>query len=265
MDLAKLNRYLEVRDEISGWINPGAACLFAWVDHIQKQEGIVGNLFEIGVHHGKTSILLSYMTDSVREQLGVCDVFDTVEKNVTGSGCGDKEIFLDNFKSYAGDPSFLRIFVKPSAELLLDEIGTGYRFFHVDGGHSAEEVFGDLCLADSALLERGIVAVDDYFNENWPGVSEGVCRFMIERPNRLVPVAVGFNKVLFSKPSQQKWYLDQLLTHDWKTFFRALDPDAGFREFFGVETLVYIVDWKKPIGKRIAAKFKSLMGRLQKR
>lgn len=259
MDLAKLNQYLEVKNKINGWITPGAAQLFAWVDYIQKQEGIVGNLFEIGVHHGKTSILLSYMTDSVREQLGVCDVFDMVEKNVTGSGRGDKEIFLDNFKSYVGDPSFLRIFVKPSGELLLDEIGTGYRFFHVDGGHLAEEVFGDLCLADSALLERGIVAVDDYFNENWPGVSEGVCRFMIERPNRLVPVAVGFNKVLFSKPPQQKWYLDQLHTHDWKTFFRELDPDAGFREFFGVETLVYTVDWKKPVLKRMAAKFKSLV------
>ena len=260
MNLEKLNRYLEIKDKIGGWITPGAAELFAWVDQIQRREGISGNLFEIGVHHGKTSILLAYMADSVKERLGVCDVFDRVEKNVTNSGRGDREIFLDHFMTYVGNPSFLKIFGKSSSELLLDELGTGYRFFHIDGGHSEEEVFGDLCLADSALLERGIIAIDDYFNEIWPGVSEGVCRFMIERPGKLVPVAIGFNKILFSKPSQQKWYVEQLLATGWRTFFRAFDPDTKLRELFGVETLVYIVPWRASLWKRISSRFKLLIG-----
>lgn len=260
MDRTILNRYLEIRDKMNGWITPGAAELFAWVDRIQKQEGIIGNLFEIGVHHGKTAILLAYMADSRSEQLGVCDVFGMAEKNVTGSGRGDKEIFLSHFRSYVGDTSFLRIFEKPSDELLLDEIGTGYRFFHVDGGHSAEEVFGDLCLAEAALSERGIIAVDDYFNEAWPDVSAGVSRFMIERPARLVPVAVGFNKVLFTKPSEQQWYLNKLSSPEWREYLAELDPDTKRMHFFGVETLVFIPSVKRPVFERVASRLKELVG-----
>ncbi|MBI4357830.1 MAG: class I SAM-dependent methyltransferase [Candidatus Omnitrophica bacterium] len=263
MDLAKLNQYLAVRDTMGGWITPGAAELFAWVDRLQKEEGIVGNLFEIGVHHGKTSVLLGNFADSTKERMGVCDVFGLAEKNITESGHGDREIFLNNFKSYVGDCSFLQVFEKRSAELVLDEIGTGYRFFHIDGGHSAGEVFGDLCLAESALSERGIIAVDDYFNGAWPGVSEGVCRFMFERPARLAPVAVGFNKVLFSRPSQQKWYVQQLSAPGWEHYFDGLDPSTKLREFFGVEIAVYIASPKVPILDRIGYRFKSLVGRLR--
>src|SRR5687767_10517483 len=59
---------------IDGWLAPGAVYLFALTDRVQKQHGIVGNLFEIGVHHGKSAMVLGAMARA-SERLGVCDIF----------------------------------------------------------------------------------------------------------------------------------------------------------------------------------------------
>ena len=32
--------------------------LFAWIDEMQRRNGIAGDIFEIGCHHGKSSALL---------------------------------------------------------------------------------------------------------------------------------------------------------------------------------------------------------------
>jgi hypothetical protein len=200
MNKAGVRDYLRATAGVKGWFFPIDAALFGAVDEIQKSEGVSGNLFEIGVHHGKATILLARMKRD-GERLGVCDIFENQGLNRDASGKGDKEIFLSNMQAQGriGEGE-LNVFAKSSEELSLEETTGNCRFFHIDGGHWADIVVADMITADRALTPEGVVAVDDVFNPNWPGVGEGFYRFMREHPGRFVPVVIGGNKVFLARP-----------------------------------------------------------------
>ena len=48
-------------------------------------------------------------------------------------------------------------------------------------------------------MPGGLLALDDYFNHQHPGVCEGALAFRHEHPGVLRPIAIGYNKVLFQK------------------------------------------------------------------
>ena len=187
--------YLDVTREVEGWFFPIDAYLFAAIDEAQRRDGVHGNLFEIGVHHGKTAIFLARMLRDA-EVLGVCDVFEQQHLNADRSGEGSRELFEKNMRTF-GRPA--RVFAKLSSELTTDDTTTNCRFFHIDGGHRPEDVFTDLETADRALHADGVVAVDDLFNPSWPGVSEGFYRFLASHPNVFLPILIGGNKVFFAR------------------------------------------------------------------
>lgn len=211
IDKIKLNNYLILMDFIDGWFLKGAAELFLWVDYIQKRNGISGNLFEIGTYQGKSAILLALMVDTNKERFAICDDFDNKKNNIPV-----KQLFLKNLNSFFKDISFTEIYSKESSQLNSKEC-KNIRFFHIDGGHSADETYQDLQLASRSIIESGIIAVDDLFNEFWPGVMEGVYKFLTSN-KELVPIAIGFNKLLLCKKSKQKWYLEQMSLIDWKNY-----------------------------------------------
>lgn len=200
MKKSDVRDYLRSTAGVKGWFFPIDVSLFAAVDEIQRMEGVKGNLFEIGVHHGKSTILLAKVKRA-DEVLGVCDIFEDQGLNKDASGKGDREIFLGNMRSLAGvEEGGLRVFSKSSSDLTVDDTTGACRFFHIDGGHWPEIVLSDLKTADRALLPEGVVAVDDVFNPNWPGVGEGFYRFIREVPDRLIPIAIGANKVFLARP-----------------------------------------------------------------
>jgi hypothetical protein len=185
--------YLDETRAVEGWFFPVDAYLFGFIDDVQKREGIRGNLFEIGVHHGKTAMFLARCRrDS--EVLGVCDVFEQQELNRDRSGEGSREIFQRNMGAHP-----VRVFAKESARLTPEDTTTECRFIHIDGGHRAEDIVNDLGVAECALLPDGVVAVDDAFNPNWPGVSDGFYQFMHAHA-AFAPLLIGGNKVLLARP-----------------------------------------------------------------
>lgn len=171
--------------------------LFALVDEFQNRLDIAGDVFEIGCHHGKSTVLLGAMVSST-ERLGVCDLFSEQTTNVSNSGCGDLDIFRRNMKPLVDNGLRLDVFQQNSQTLLKTEIGQSVRFFHVDGGHNADEALNDLRLASNCLVEGGIIALDDPFRPEWPGVTEAVIRFLDENYDYRA-VVVGFNKLILSK------------------------------------------------------------------
>jgi hypothetical protein len=193
-----VNRFLLAAEHVEGWLFPVDAHLFAVCSEMQVREGIRGNLFEIGVHHGKTAALLAWLAQP-GEVLGVCDIFDQQELNADLSGKGNRQIFEHNMRLIAPDTA-LKIFAKPSSTLMTDETTTSCRLFHIDGGHRPNDVYNDLEIAHRALLSLGIVIVDDPFNANWPGVSEGLYRFFSDRPKDFAPILIGGNKAYFCRP-----------------------------------------------------------------
>jgi len=191
--------YLDATSAVKGWFFPIDASLFGAVDEIQKLEGIKGNLFEIGVHHGKSTVLLTRMARG-DESIGACDIFENQDLNKDASGKGNLDIFRANVRSLGrSGQERLNVFAKSSEALTAEDTGQ-CRFFHIDGGHWPEIVMADLVTADRALVPGGVIAVDDVFNPNWPGVGEGFYRFMREHPGKLAPLIIGANKIFLARP-----------------------------------------------------------------
>lgn len=227
----EVRRYLEDTRAVEGWFFPIDAYLFGFIDEVQGREGVGGNLFEIGVHHGKTAIFLARMRRE-GESVGVCDVFDEQELNVDRSGEGNRAVFERNLRGHE-----LRVFAKVSSALTGEETTRNCRFFHIDGGHRAEDVVNDLEVAARALLPDGVVAVDDLFNPNWPGVGEGFYRFIATRPDVFVPLLIGGNKVLLARPGAAARY-----ERHWDEVKDAVDAPFAFdfKEWLGRRVLTAI-------------------------
>ena len=235
-----VTRYLAETRNVEGWFFPVDAYLFGLIDEIQRREGIRGNLFEIGVHHGKTAVFLARMA-AADELLGVCDVFEQQELNRDRSGEGSRELFVRNMRLFGDlDEQRLRIFATESNTLTPDDTTTTCRFIHIDGGHRAEDVATDLATAERALSPDGVVAVDDLFNPNWPGVGEGFYRFIAARPDAFVPIVIGGNKVLFTRPEAAARYERHLADRD--AVGDAVDAPFAFdeKEWLGRRVLTAI-------------------------
>lgn len=237
MIAAEVRRYLHDTRDVEGWFFPVDAYLFGFLDEVQKREAITGTLFEIGVHHGKTALFLARAARE-GEVLGVCDVFEQQELNRDRSGEGSLALFLRNLRALGGlDEARLRVFARESSTLTTDDTTTGCRFFHIDGGHRPEDVMNDLAVAERALLPDGVVAVDDLFNPNWPGVGEGFYRFLASRPDTFVPILIGGNKVLFTRPDAAARYESH-----WSDIPAAVDAPFtfDFKDWLGHRVLTAI-------------------------
>jgi len=183
--------------------------LFAWIDEIQKSHGIEGDIFEIGVHHGKSAVLLGSLLDPGREELAVCDLFEDQGQNVSGSGFGQRHLFERNMASCLPGGIKVRIFSRSSSKLTPEETGTNYRLFHVDGGHTPEEALGDLRFAARVTIAEGVIAVDDPLTPVWPGVAEAIFRFLSE-DRRFCALVAAFNKLLLVQRDSAQLYAQAL-------------------------------------------------------
>jgi len=102
-----------------------------------------------------------------------------------------------------GDPARLTTIIdnslQVSAQRVLESCHGRPRLFSLDGGRTVDTTHHDMTLALNTLCTGGVVFVDDYFQERWPEVSEGVCRFML-REGGLSPIAIGGNKLFSPTP-----------------------------------------------------------------
>lgn len=182
-------------NNVHGWFRNEAALLIAMLDEFQKSRDITGNIFEIGVHHGRSSIFFSHLL-SANESLNVCDLFSN-EGNVSSSGSGDELIYKANMDKF-GKNKPNQIFKCFSSELTPARISDDYRFFHIDGGHNPDEALGDLELAATTTHKEGVIIVDDPFRDEWPGVTEAILIFL-QKHQEFEAFAVGFNKIFLCR------------------------------------------------------------------
>ncbi len=192
---------------VEGWLRTEAALAIAALSERQHALGVEGSTAEIGVHHGKLFILL-YLLSRAPERVVAIDLFENQHLNVDQSGSGELVTFRRNLERHA-DSARLVLHQGSSLDLAAADLmrlaGGWLRLISVDGGHTAEITAHDLAVADGSLAEGGIIVVDDVFNEQWPGVADGVHRHFSRRPS-LVPFAIGANKTYFCRPSHRDVY-----------------------------------------------------------
>lgn len=219
---------------VHGWLHPDSALILSKLSEAQDELNVTGGVGEIGVHHGKLFILLHLMLRK-GERSFVVDIFENQHLNLDQSGRGDREVFLRNVKRLGGKPELIDIFHKSSLEVTAEEIveKTGkIRIFSIDGGHTAEITLNDLIVAEQAIAEGGIIIIDDYFNQEFPGVSEGVAKFFIERKPKIKPIAILPNKVLLTDEKLAEAYKEILKKKASNWYLKTSD-------FFGKDVLIF--------------------------
>ncbi len=230
-----LDRYLLFGlRRIDGWLQPCTAEFIAAISDLQRLAGFRGAVGEIGVHHGKLFVLLRLAADRDEGAFAV-DVFDDQALNVDGSGHGDKAILQDNLIRWCGSTAGVQLIAKSSLNVSPDEILSAcgkVRLASIDGGHTAECAYNDLKLMEAVMHDYGVVALDDYFHEDWPDVSTGTARYMLESGTRLRPFAVAPNKLFLAASEYNAFYRAKLAR---ETEFRA----AKTSEMFGVEVDIF--------------------------
>ncbi len=258
-----LNAYLKHGHQlVKGWLQPGAAHAIVLLSQQQCGANLSGGVAEIGVHHGKLFILL-YLLGSENEPAVAIDLFSHQHLNVDRSGAGDLERFRRNLRRHA-DLSRLVLHEGDSTELTaahLLALGRGpLRLISIDGGHTAEITAHDLATAEGALAEGGIVILDDCFNEEWPGVSDGVHRYF-SQPRSIVPFAIGAGKTFFSHPA---------FAQSYAAVMRKLDPKAVEHDFLGCRVVCFnykpwtLAGWVRKVdaGRMIRRAYHDVMSRL---
>jgi hypothetical protein len=225
LDLAKY--LLFGLDSIEGWgIDRYLARLFLSLDDFHKQGRLYGNLLEIGVHHGRTSVLLCLM--AAAGEIGVfVDLFERQGENVDFSGRGDRQIFEANLARWAPDRT-ARVVQANSIDLDFASVGElkeGVRFAHIDGAHYPEAVLNDIAKTRSVLLDGGVVVVDDFMHTGFPGVNEACNAYLASSaPDKLAPVAIGCNKLLLTTADAHAALLAHLMA------FEPARPKTVFHE-----------------------------------
>lgn len=197
MDIYNANKLFRKINKIQGWFSFESAMFFAMIDEIQKQNNVQGDIFEIGVHHGRSTLFLAGLLNNNSENLQVCDLFRKQDLNLSGSGKGNKLIFENNLKRLFPQNKIV-VHEKLSTNLTIDEIGKKYRIFHIDGGHSMQETLSDMELAASSTIDLGIIVIDDPMTYVWPGVIHGIFEFLFKHKDYTAVIA-GFNKMVIVK------------------------------------------------------------------
>lgn len=209
---------------MGGWVSQHDFAVFARLVEWQDQQRIAGGFCEIGVFEGKRFLFFLLSLRSGERAVAV-DVFDDVKPR------RDFEpVFRANVVRHAGSEDAVAILHRDSstvrAEDILQAAGASLRVFSVDGCHSAVAVEHDIALACATLAPDGLLIVDDYFNENWPGVSEGTLRFFMSPAGQargIVPFAVFSTKVFFAQRVAAAQYLQHL--RDWNSPYSLSEAD----------------------------------------
>jgi hypothetical protein len=198
MDTGFLRTYFERMPSLPGWFLPDAALMFMAYNQLAADRVAPGNTLEIGVFHGKSAIAVASLRGEGCTFTAI-DVFDDLHaRDGSSDDVGLRGAFLANMAAAFPTLEWLRPIAAPSSTVRAATLGP-QTFCHIDGLHSAEGTYSDMRLCAEILVPGGLVALDDYFNQRFPGVSEGALLFAERHPGVLTPVAVGFNKVLFQR------------------------------------------------------------------
>lgn len=173
---------------------------------------------EIGVFHGKFFIGLA-LTMGAASGNTAFDVFDMQEFNQDNAGEGNLQVFLDHTAKHGVPREAITIERTDSTWITATErheiVARQGKFsmFSVDGCHTAAHTMRDMQLAMDLTDPAGLIFLDDYHNDFWPGVQEGVAKMFFTGAPAFVPLVYLCNKLVFCNVAYHQRNLGLLRNH----------------------------------------------------
>jgi len=239
--------------QVNGWLSPFTLSLIKVIADFQIRNNIHGNIAEIGVYQGRFFIALCLLMQR-HDDAVVIDVFDLQEFNIDQSGIGDYQKFICNIDNMLGTGQNVKIIKKDSLNVTVEEVHSQFsnnrlvRLFSVDGCHTVEHTINDLRLAQDTICPGGVIILDDYENEEWPGVAQGFNEF-INDSKKVKPFALFYNKLYLTTKSHCQLYIDSLVTDSsqWVDISgnKVIRPLIGPPEKYFASSFKYFIDFSK--------------------
>jgi hypothetical protein len=156
-----MSKFLWKWDDTTEFLRPRDAYIcFRFIDNIAK-----ANLLEIGVWKGGW----------IFSMLGNCPKSKAIGIDPYPAK-GIKQKFLEEVSARRFD-SRVELYETPS-EVEENISGKFFDFVHIDGEHTESAVNEDLKFALKHLKPNGVIAVDDIFHRNFPGIASAVFNFI---------------------------------------------------------------------------------------
>jgi len=226
-------------NRVRGWCDTN---LWYAIDPLAKIiKSKIGNkpVAEVGVYQGKFFIGL---VKTMQAQKNNCafDVFDMQEFNLDKAGIGDLQIFTDNMKTNKISDDEVEVikadstWFGPTQWAELEKKYGKFSMFSVDACHTAQHTLRDTQTAMALTDPAGIIFIDDYYNDFWPGVQEGIAKLYSTTAPPFVPLAFLCNKLILCSESYHQDYLKQLHAN-----IRAIGPSVKWKltPRFGYNTI----------------------------
>ncbi len=187
---------------IEGWMADEAADLTSRLFHWQRSMRAVTGVLELGVFKGRYLSLLASLAQGTGAPVVGVDAFTSrVGEQIPGPDRDyARNAALATVMALAPGSAPPTLIVAFTADVDVDTLRGlspgGYSFISVDAGHLAADVTADLALVGQLTTERTVIAADDVFNPQTPGVMEGLCRHFAADPGTvLAPFAWAGNKL----------------------------------------------------------------------
>ena len=247
---------------VSGYLRAIDAEIIAALLEYQAAHGITGPLCEIGVHHGRLFFMLA-LARNANERAIAIDLFEDDAGNATSWHSGRNTALVTNAKRLKIPLTDEEIFKANSLDITADDIlartNGRIRFFSIDGGHNYTCVMNDLTLASRTMSDKCVIAVDDFFNREFPEVAFATYDFLKGNPT-IVPFLLSSGKLYLAMPEMAKKYQDAALAACKDAIgspveFSAMMTPASSVIFLRHSNLRRLADYLRDLPSKIARKF----------
>lgn len=169
-----LRHHKEVVDKsVEGWFYPKDIIVIYGL--LQEIIPISGDVCEIGVAFGKSAITIAQFKGNCNFYL--YDIFDEKAKDIAESN------ILKYTNNVSKDKLIWRL--QDTTQLTFDDIvfEKPLKFLHIDGCHEHSAVLSDLELFSGKMHEQGIMVLDDFQDQEYPGVNSAAFQFTLSKSN----------------------------------------------------------------------------------
>jgi hypothetical protein len=214
--------------QIEGWCWKYVWQPIAYIDGVQRSRGEDGPVCEIGVFKGKFFIGLASLKADQEKHLAI-DVFGQQQFNMGGSGSPiivptsisqrQRPDFEKNLTTCGVGPQSVSILEADSLAIDASQIRpllgehSGFSMFSVDGCHEFTHAYQDTKLAMKLTATSGLIFIDDYYHQDWPGVHEAIAKIHYSEAPRFVPLFYIYNKLALCHVNYHSLYLSGLEQH----------------------------------------------------